>query len=347
MNAFRNAFSRWSLAAAIVVSMAGFAASNVNAQAAADKVTVRYGYLPVPVMPLFSAIAHGLLEKEGVDLQLIKFTSGPAAFQALQSGSIDAAQGALPAYYMASTRGLEARWVYTFGDYSPLEGLVVPKGSRVRDFKDLRGKKVTGPSGSILHLAHLYSLQKAGMGLKDVEFVALQPPQALAAVLNNDVDAAWFWDPFISQALEKGAQRIVVNKALGLPDPFGVAVNAKFLAEKRNVEALGRMLRAFREGQRRFEKDPESTFAAIKTATGIERPLATQLIKGTDWFTLENHLDPEFWASMADPANHKKGAASILKDKVEEPALWGGLITKRGNITEFIDNRPARFALGK
>jgi len=346
MNTFRHVLSNWWIAAFAAFAV-GFAPSVTHAQAKPERVTIKYGYLPVPVMPLFAAVAHDLLEKEGVDLQLIKFTSGPAAFQALQSGGIDAAQGALPAYYMASTRGLEARWVYSYGDYSPLEGLVVPKDSKVRDFKDLRGKKVTAPSGSILHLAHLYSLQKAGMTVKDVEFVPLQPPQALAAVFNNDVDAAWFWDPFISQALEKGAQRVVVNKALGLPDPFGIAVNAKFLGEKQNLEALGRMLRAFREGQRRFEKDPEPTLAAIKAATGIERPLAMQLIKGTDWFTLENQIDPEFSASLADPANLKKGAASILKDKVEEPALWGGLITKRGNITEFLDNRPARFALGK
>ncbi len=37
----------------------------------------------------------------------------------------------------------------------------------------------------------------------------------------------------------------------------------------------------------------------------------------------------------------------MLKDKVEEPALWGGMITKRGNIPEFLDNRPARIAAGK
>jgi sulfonate transport system substrate-binding protein len=329
--------------AVLFAAVAGLIPTAVIAQ----KVVVRYGYLPVPTMPMFAAIAHDLLANENVDLQLIKFTSGPAAFQALQSGSIDAAQGGMPTYYMGTTRGLEVRWVYTYGDYSPLEGLVVPKDSKIRQFKDLRGLKVAAPSGSMMHLAHLYALQKNGMTMKDVEFVPLQPPQGLAAVLNSDVAAAWFWDPFTSQAMEKGAIRIIINKELGVPDPFGIAMTTKFLADKRNVEGVGRMLRAFDEGQKRYAKDPEPTLTALKNTAGIERALSLQIIKGVDWSNSQSQTEPNSPFSLADPANHAKGAAAILKDKVEEPALWGGMITKRGNITEFLDNRPVKVAAGK
>ena len=333
-------FRRAALAAWFAAAIAGL----IPSIAAAQKVVVRYGYLPVPTMPMFAAIAHDLLAKENVDLQLIKFTSGPAAFQALQSGSIDCAQGGMPTYYMGTTRGLEVRWVYTYGDYSPLEGLVVPKDSKIRDFKDLRGKRVTGPSGSMMQLAHLNALRKEGMTMKDIEFVPLQPPQGLAAVLNGDVDGAWFWDPFTSQAMEKGAIRIIINKELGAPDPFGITVTTKFLADKRNVEGLGRMLRAFDEGQRRYAKDQEPTLAAITKIAGIERALSVQIIKGVDWSTVQSQVDPNGPFSLADPSNHSKGAALILKEKVEEIALWGGMITKRGNITEFLDNRPIKVA---
>jgi taurine transport system substrate-binding protein len=333
--------------AAFAAAAVGLVPAAALAQAKPDKVTVRYGYLPVPTMPMFAAIAHDLLEKEGVDLQLIKFTSGPAAFQALQSGSIDAAQGGMFTYYMGTTRGLEVRWIYNYGDYGPLEGLVVPGDSKVRDYKEMRGKRVAGPSGSMMNLAHLYALRKNGMTLKDVEFVPLQPPQGLAAVVKGEVDGAWFWDPLLTQAMQKGAKRIINNKELGLPDPFGIAMTTKFLSEKRNVDALGRMLRAFAEGQRRYPKDPEPTLSAIQKIAGIDRELSLQIIKGCDWFTVANHVDPEFLMSMADPSNAKKGAAAVILDRVEEPALWGGMITKRGNVAEYLDNRPVRLAAGK
>jgi sulfonate transport system substrate-binding protein len=317
------------------------------AQDKGERVTIRYGYLPVPTMPLFAALAYDLLQDANIDLELIKFTSGPAAFQALQAGSIDAAQGGMTTYYMGTTRGLDVRWVYNYGDYSPIEGLVVPKGSKVRDFKELKGKRVTYPAGSTQHLAHLYALRRAGMGLTDIEVVPLQPPQGLAAVLNGDVDGGWFWDPFVAQAVDKGATRIIVNKELGAYDPFGFTMTTKFLSEKKNVEAVGRLLRALAAGQKRFASEQDRTLDKIKAVTGIDRPLATAIIKGVEWYSLEDQLKPDFAMSLLDPADHSKGAAAVLKDRVEEPALWGHMISKRGDITGYLDNRPLKFALGK
>lgn len=321
--------------------------TRASAQARPERITIRYGFLPVPTVPLYAAMAHDLLEKENIDLQLVKFTSGPAAFQALQAGSIDAAQGGMGTYYMATTRGLDVRWVYNYGDYSPIEGLVVVKGSKVRDFKELKGKKVTYPNASSQHLAHLYALRRAGMAIGDIEIVPLAPPQGLAAVINGDVEAGWFWDPFVSQAIEKGATRIINNKELGAYDPFGFAMTTKFLSERKNVEGLGRMLKAMAEGQKRFATEPGPTLDRIKTITGIEMPLIQQIIKGVEWYTLADQLDPNHPLSLADPANHAKGAGQVLKDRVEEPALWGQMITKRGNITEYLDNRAVKLALGK
>lgn len=332
--------SAWAAAGA-----AGLAPLAVHAQPKPERITIRYGYLPVPTVPLYAAIAHDLFEKENVDVQLVKFASGPAAFQAMQAGSIDAAQGGMGTYYMATTRGLDIRWVYTYGDYSPIEGLVVNKNSKVRDFKDLKGKKVTYPAASSQHLAHLYALRRAGMAASDIEVVPLAPPQGLAAVINGDVEAGWFWDPFVSQAVEKGATRIINNKELGAYDPFGFAMTTKFLSEAKNVAGLGRMLRAMAEGQRRFATEPGPTMEKIKSITGIETALAQQIIKGVEWYTVASQMEANHALSMADPANLAKGAGQVLKDRVEEPALAGQMITKRGNIPEFLDNRALKLAL--
>jgi hypothetical protein len=176
------------------------------------------------------------------------------------------------------------------------------------------------------------------MTMKDMEFVPLQPPQGLAAVLNGDVDAAWFWDPFTSQAMEKGAIRIIINKELGAPDPFGIAVTTKFLADTRNVEGLGRMLRAFDEGQRRYAKDAEPTLAAITKIAGIERALSLQIIKGVDWSTVQSQVDPNGPFSLADPSNHP-GAAAILKDGGNQ---WGAMIQARQHHSFWTTGRRSR-----
>jgi len=317
------------------------------AQSRLDRVTIRYGFLPIPTVPLYAAIAYDLFERENLDVQLVKFTSGPATFQAMQAGSIDAGQGGIGTYFMGTTRGLEIRWVYTYGDYSPIEGLVVRKGSAIRDFKDLKGKKVTYAAGSSQHLAHLIALRRAGMNINDIEAIPLAPPQGLAAVLNGDVEAGWFWDPFVSQAVEKGATRIVVNKELGALDAFGFAMTTKFLSDPKNVAGVGRMIRAMAEGQKRYMSDPGPTMEKIRTITGIDDKLAQQIIKGVEWYEPQAQLDSKHPLSLAEPNNSSRGAAQYLKDRVEDPAMLAQLITKRGDIPAFIDNRPLRAAFSR
>ncbi len=327
-----------------LIIFAGMFGAATAQQAKPAKAVIRFGYLPIPNVPLFSAKVYDLFEKEGVDVRLVKFTSGPAQFDALQSGSVDTAWGAMSAFYMGTVKGLNAVWVYTAGDYNRLQGLVVPKGSTAKDIRDLQGKKVATTPGSTSYLAHLLALKAAGMTPQDVQFLPLQPPQQLAAIVNANVDGAWMWEPFIAPAVKDGARWIVRDADVGSTTSFGMAANSKWA--KDNTEALGRLLRAFAEGQRRFAKDREPTLKEIKTSAGIERDLAIRLIEGTVWYTLEDQLDPKSPVSMAEPGNLQQGLGKQLKE-IQEIALWGKVIEKPGDIAGFIERRPAKFALSR
>lgn len=81
-------------------------------------------------------------------MSFIKFTSGPARFDALKGGGIDLGWGALVAFLGAYANGLPAQWVATLIDHNHNEALFVPKGSPVQKLEDLRGKKVATSIGS-------------------------------------------------------------------------------------------------------------------------------------------------------------------------------------------------------
>ena len=124
------------------------------AQAPKERVTIRYGYLPIPVVPMFAAKALGKLEKEGM-IQLIKFTSGPAEFQALQSGSIDTCTR-LDASVL---HGLDTRAecgvrVPSFGNYGPLKRSSCPKGGTIPPPEGHPRQEVRG-SGLGDHFEHV------------------------------------------------------------------------------------------------------------------------------------------------------------------------------------------------
>lgn len=301
---------------------------------------IRYGYLPVPTVPLFAAEAHGLFKKYGLDVELVKFTSGPTEFQALQSQSIDLAQGALAAFYMASSRKLKAQWVYSFGDYGSLEGVVLRPGLKLSSYAELSGKKVSAPSGSIQSLAHVYAMRQAGLKEGSVELVSLAPPQAVAALANGDVDAAWFYEPFFSMAQKSGGSVLLNSAKLGVRDIFGVAANAEWLSKDSNSKALSRLFLAFNEGWEMYRRDPKKTLAAIKEYTGVDQKLALQIIDGVKWYSLQDQSAAKSEASLSDPKNSNAGLGKTL-NWIETNALAAGLMEKKGNPTTFLNDAAA------
>ena len=51
--------------------------------------------------------------------------------------------------------------------------------------KDLKGKKVAGPRGTVLHQLLIAALIKEGMSVDDVEFLSMDQPAALSAMLSG------------------------------------------------------------------------------------------------------------------------------------------------------------------
>jgi hypothetical protein len=125
-----------------------------------------------------------------------------------------------------------------------------------------------------------------------------------------------------------------------------MAANSKWIKEKNNAQVLGRLLRAMSEGLRLFAKDREPTLREIKTMVGIDRDLAVRLIDGTVWYTIEQHLDPNSPVSLDNPSELQRGVGKQLA-VVRDIALWGKVIDNPGDIPAYIDNRPAKFALGR
>lgn len=313
-----------------------FGATIAQDVAADELPTVKFGMIPVPVAHVFSAQANNLFKKHGVNVELVKFTSGPAQFQALESGSIQIGEGAIAAFYMARTRGLDADWVYTFGDYSPLSGVMVKPGSTVKSYKDLAGKKVTAHSGSIQHLSHIYAMMQSGLPVDGAQHVALPPPQALPALVNGDVDASWLFEPLIAQAKNKGATLLANYKDFGIRDPFGIAVNTKWLNEsEENKETLVKVIAALEEGWAVFEENPEPAIAAAIEFTGTSREITEMIVKNLVWYDAADMTSANGAVSMTNPGDSSHGLANVLA-WIDEVAMAGKLIDKTADHADFI-----------
>lgn len=163
------------------------------ARAAAPK-PVRVGYIgDFPNASLF-AVANDqkLWEPEGLDPDLKVFTNGPIQVQAMGAGSLD-----------FGTIGPGALWLPASGrarivavdDVGFSDRLIAQPG--IASIADLKGKKIGVPQGTSGEMILRLGLAKAGLTVKDVQVVPMDPSTVVAAFSSGQIDGAGIWNPLV------------------------------------------------------------------------------------------------------------------------------------------------------
>ena len=141
-----------------------------------------------------------------VTVTWIKFDSGADVVQGFGSGSVDLATlGSSPATKaLSAPLNVDMQVVWIDDVIGAAESLVA-KDPAVKTLTDLRGRTIAVPFGSTSHFSLLMALKAAGLTPgTDVKLINLSPDKMLAAWNGSQVDAAWVWDPVLSQLTAHG-----------------------------------------------------------------------------------------------------------------------------------------------
>jgi NitT/TauT family transport system substrate-binding protein len=237
----------------------------------------------------FIAQDRGYFQQEGLDVDLIPFSSASEMIPALATGQVEAAGiSTNPAMWNAVARGVRLKAVldiYTFIPGRPTNAIVVRKpvydGGQVRRLEDLRGRTVaiTPPgAGTLIGCALGNALKRVGMGLDDLSIQPLPITETYTALLNGAVDIASLGDPTLTYALRQDA----VVKLIGLDEAFpyltlGLAGFSPTFYDQRPVAK--RFVRAYLRAHRAYndaiagrtgEAERAAIEATIARFTGIE-----------------------------------------------------------------------------
>jgi NitT/TauT family transport system substrate-binding protein len=163
------------------------------ARAAAPK-PVRIGYIgDFPNASLFAvADDQKLWAPEGLVPDLKVFTNGPIQIQAMGAGSLDfgtIGPGAL--WLPASGRAK----VVAIDDVGFSDRLIAQPG--IASIADLKGKKIGVPQGTSGEMILRLGLAKAGLTIKDVQVVPMDPSTIVAAFSSGQIDGAGIWNPLV------------------------------------------------------------------------------------------------------------------------------------------------------
>ena len=227
----------------------------------------------------FGAVANdlGIFKQEGVEVELIPFSSSPDALNALNSGKLDVAAGfgtCPPLGFIA--RG--ADFVFIAGHMTGGHAVFgTPQlAAHYHSLKDLKGKRVASPRLYTPDVILKGGLVEAGISFgpegarKDVTIVEVRNgPQALDVLKSGKVDAAALVANEIPLALAAGFKPLAWSTDIFPGHPCcRVAVKRSFLQENRPV--LVKFLRAWIRAERVKKDNPDAYIASYAKQANID-----------------------------------------------------------------------------
>jgi NitT/TauT family transport system substrate-binding protein len=244
----------------------GLAAGAVPAIAQA-RTKVKVGYLHTLAVDgqIWTGMNRGSFAKEGLDFELVQFSTGLEIFQAMIGGSIDMlATGAVLSNFPA--RGQGKVFLINNVEFATAQ-LWVRQDQGVKTFADLKGKKISTTTGTTAHVFLDTALRANGVDpTKDVELVNQRMPDAVTSFIAGAVPAVALWVPFNIIVRDKvpGAKMLVDASAFYPQAAIvgGWATRADYY--EKNYEVIPRVIRAWADANDHFIRNPDATLEMLQ-----------------------------------------------------------------------------------
>ena len=205
--------------------------------------------------------------KNNTKVSFPDINSGAKQTEALAAGSLDicSALGGTSAI-LAASNGVDVKIIGTYSR-APKAFNIMAKDPAIKTTADLKGKKVAGPKGTILHQILIAALDKEGFAPSDVEFLSMGIPESVNAMMTGSVDVALVAGADVLRA-EKAGAHIVANGENLVDATIVIAVSGKFLEQY--PEAVKQYLAAHRENIAFMKTNKAKAYEFTAKETGLE-----------------------------------------------------------------------------
>lgn len=264
------------------------------------------------------ARAQGMFDKYitepyGVELEFKMFDSGKDVYTAVASDSIDIGLlGTSPAA-IAGSLGLDVEMIWIHEVLGDIEALVVRDGLGVETVADLEGMKIATPFASTAHFSLLSLLADAGIEDK-VELLDMTTTSIVAAWERGDIDAAYLWEPQLSNLKEMGGTMLMSSAdcaKIGCVTA-NVEIANKDFADKYPQLVTG-YIKAVNEAANLYRSNPNEAAKVVAEVLDITEEEALLQMQGGIWLTIDEMLGEEYFGT-----SDKKGTlATIMKETAD------------------------------
>ncbi|ADZ69543.1 ABC transporter substrate-binding protein [Polymorphum gilvum] len=274
-----------------------------------DPYKVTLGTIPIaPLIPAFIAMEQGWFKEEGLDVELKPEPGGQDIVTAVVAQEFDFGFSNQTSLLIARSRGLPisafANGVVGSPDVaSAWDGLIVRNDSPIKEPKDLIGKTVSvNTLNNTPHMVLLKALENAGIENpeRQITFIEVQFPDAVGAVSQGRVDAAWVVEPFVTVGRMFGDTRIVMHLLIETAPSFLMSAyftSDKLIAERPDVVAA--FARAINRAMKYASENPQVVRDSFPKFNENANPKVAQAMALPFWKFELSAADFEMGAELA------------------------------------------------
>ena len=296
---FRSCFRHAIFGIFIAAALVGVAASPAGAQAAPLQ-KVRINKIPIaPYVPVDVALNRGWFKDAGLDVSIDAVAAGAVAIQALAGGRLDIIYTSLDVGLRAHAQGFDVVILSGQNDAQlkppDAAAILVRKALGVRTLKDLEGKRFL--VNNLQNVNWAYSreaISRAGGNPDKVQFLELDFPQMVDALLGGQADAASTTEPFTTIGVSTGKLSVLSYMFVDVQPGLNIA---GWVANASWVKAHLKEAIAFRSVIQKamdfLDGHPDEKTKAILQFTPLKAGLLARI-------TLDK------WTTKIDPADLQK-----------------------------------------
>jgi NitT/TauT family transport system substrate-binding protein len=249
----------------------------------AELATVRLGMLPIAdFAPLLVAQHQGYFADNGIEIQATNLEGGAAAIPALEGGSLDVIGTNLVSVVQAHQAGLDIR-CFSGIVRKPSDGqvlaLLTGADSGVTEPADLAGATIAvNTLENINQLVAMAWLQQHGVDPGSVDFIAVGFPDMSQALSSGQVQAALVDEPFVTTALDGGAQVLDPRPYQAINDaPAFSCIASTGEWVDANADTAAAFVRSVQQGIEYLEANPDEWQVLLTEDMNVDAEVAERL----------------------------------------------------------------------